>query len=345
MLVPYADTSTTSRVPIVNNLLILANIVVYVLINFRPDAVEVILAHACHPDSPTATSIFTSLFLHAGFFHLAGNMLFLHIFGDNVEDTMGHLGYLLFYLGAGGIAAFFHIATATLPAVGASGAISGVMGAYVILFPKATIRFIWLFIPFFKRFELWAWVAIGMWFALQLADHAAGTESGVAYAAHIGGFIVGALPVALYRLAGGAKVKSERPPQLATGKAINLDEKFRQEKQAGLPCPACVKAMKSTQIEGMSLELCYECGGLWMDRGETERLLQREQLPYSLENPPARDPKSVVVPHGQRRCPKCESPLVLADIEGVDAEGCRGCGGLWLEKGELGELRARLGPS
>lgn len=149
----------------------------------------------------------TSMFLHAGWMHLIGNMLFLWIFGDNLEDIMGHLPYLVFYLACGLLAAFVQFATdpvSPIPVVGASGAIAGVMGGYLLLFPRAKVDILVIFVIFFRVFSLPAWIMIALWFAVQvinglLSDPSAG---GVANWAHAGGLVAGvvlALPLWLRR--------------------------------------------------------------------------------------------------------------------------------------------------
>ena len=100
--------------------------------------------------------------------------------------------------------------------------------------------------------------------------------------------------------------------------------------------------MQHTDFRGLRLESCFDCGGLWLDRGKTEAILQMEDLPYSLLNPPARNSDAILVHRGERSCSGCRQPLAVVDIEGVQAEGCSGCSGLWLEKGELGDLKAKL---
>ena len=143
--------------------------------------------------------IFTSMFLHGGLMHLLGNMWFLWIFGDNIEDDLGHGGYLVFYLLCGVLATAAHYASnpaSTIPSVGASGAISGVMGAYVIRFPRAQITTLIPFIIFFTTVDLPAIVMLLYWFAIQFLSGASsiGAEGGgVAWWAHIGGFVAGAL--------------------------------------------------------------------------------------------------------------------------------------------------------
>lgn len=158
--------------------------------------------------APIYVTLLTSIFLHGGWLHLGGNMLFLWIFGDNVENAFGHLKYLLFYLVCGVGATLAQIAidpTSTIPTVGASGAIAGVMGAYLIMFPGATVRTI-VFIFFFVTIVyLPAVVVIGLWFLTQLfsglTSLGAPTQQGggVAFFAHIGGLIVGALLALILR--------------------------------------------------------------------------------------------------------------------------------------------------
>ena len=153
----------------------------------------------------------TSMFLHGGWFHILGNMLFLWIYGDNLEDEMGHLPYLAFYLAAGLAAGAIHIASdpaSPIPTVGASGAIAGVMGAYLLLFPKAKIDVIFIFIVFFKIIPISAWIVLMLWFALQLFHGATAdvATAGVAYWAHIGGFAAGlVLALPLWLKLGGMK--------------------------------------------------------------------------------------------------------------------------------------------
>ena len=177
---------------------------------------------------PEARSALLSMFLHGGWGHLLGNMLFLWVFGDNIEDRLGHLRYLLFYLLAGYAATIAHAWSApssTLPAVGASGAISGVLGAYLFLHPKARIvTVIWFFI-FIRFVQIPAIVYLPIWFALQLFSGVASLSAvtaggagdadsagGVAWFAHIGGFVAG--PILLALLGGFRK---QRRPAVAPG--------------------------------------------------------------------------------------------------------------------------------
>ncbi len=151
----------------------------------------------------------TSMFLHGGFMHLAGNMLFLWVFGDNLEDQMGHVGFLLFYLAGGLAAAFAQIASdpdSTVPMIGASGAIAGVMGGYLLLFPKARVDILIIIVIIFRIIPVPAWIVLSAWFGLQLLQGsiAPAEGGGVAYWAHAGGFAAGLLlTVPLWRKRGG----------------------------------------------------------------------------------------------------------------------------------------------
>ena len=151
---------------------------------------------------PGWASLFTSLFLHGGWMHLIGNMLFLWIFGDNVEDSMGHLRYLVFYLLCGVLATLMHAVvdpTSEMPLIGASGAISGVLGAYLILHPRA--RLLVLFMSIIPL-TLPAWIVLGSWIGLQFLNLNNSAGSDVAWWAHIGGFIAGAILIVLFRRKG-----------------------------------------------------------------------------------------------------------------------------------------------
>ncbi|WP_417726964.1 rhomboid family intramembrane serine protease [Roseovarius sp.] len=155
------------------------------------------------------SGLLTSMFLHGGVMHLAGNMLFLWIFGDNMEDRMGHLPYLAFYLGTGiaaGLAQILGGPGSMVPTVGASGAIAGVMGGYLLLFPKARVDILLIFFVFFRVITIPAAIMLALWFVFQIvAGLGSNSEmGGIAYWAHAGGFVAGAiltLPVFL-RLGG-----------------------------------------------------------------------------------------------------------------------------------------------
>ncbi len=150
---------------------------------------------------PPAATVFTSMFLHAGWMHLLGNLLYLWIFGNNVEEAMGHLRFALFYFLTGTIAALAQALpdpTSTIPVVGASGAISGVLGAYLVLHPRARVL-VWL--PLAGLAHLSAGVVLGLWFLIQILSSVLSDaqEGGVAFLAHIGGFVAGMALVPLFR--------------------------------------------------------------------------------------------------------------------------------------------------
>jgi membrane associated rhomboid family serine protease len=145
----------------------------------------------------------SSMFLHGGWFHLIGNMWFLWVFGNNVEDSMGHLRYLFFYVLCGIAAAAAQTLVnpaSAIPMVGASGAISGVMGAYVVLYPKVRVHMLVILGIFITRIVVPAYLMLGYWFLLQLVGGGlSGEEGGVAFWAHAGGFIAGAVLIAVFR--------------------------------------------------------------------------------------------------------------------------------------------------
>jgi len=160
---------------------------------------------------PVYLTLITSMFMHGGLAHIFGNMLFLFIFGDNIEDRLGHLRYSIFYLACGILAGLAHVfatalfaadaSTLLVPSLGASGAISGVLGGYLLLFPtnRVTVLLSWFFVP------VPAFVAIGLWFVFQLISGlgilGSGAQAGgVAYAAHIGGFIAGLILIKIFEI-------------------------------------------------------------------------------------------------------------------------------------------------
>lgn len=161
-----------------------------------------LLAGSAHADFPaTILTIFTSMFLHASWLHIIGNMWVLWIFGDNIEDYLGHFAYLTFYIACGFAAAIAHIilnAGSAVPTVGASGAIAGVMGAYFLLYPKSRVLTLVPLIFFFTFWWLPAWIVLGYWFLLQFLSGARTSiaysnpnAGGVAFWAHVGGFVAG----------------------------------------------------------------------------------------------------------------------------------------------------------
>lgn len=164
---------------------------------------------AC-PDKSVAMSIAFSMFLHAGFLHIAGNMLFLFVFGNNVEDKLGRIRFVLFYLLCGLAATYAQALVnpqSTGPMIGASGAVAGVLGAYLVMFPRARVRTAFFFF-FITVFDVPAVIVLGVWFVLQFFQGVAsvsGGAGGVAYMAHVGGFVAGMLLLALFRPRHGAR--------------------------------------------------------------------------------------------------------------------------------------------
>jgi rhomboid family protein len=225
---PYRDENETIRTPLVTLALIAANLFVWFkyqgagmgfaleasVCNYglipaeltlrAPPGAGFSMGHglACLVDPGRAPEhIFTSMFLHGGWAHLLGNMWFLWLFGNNVEDSMGRLRFLVFYLGSGIAAAFaqvFMMPDSLYPMVGASGAISGVMGAYVVLYPRVRVYTLVVIVIFVTSVALPAWVMLGYWMLLQIAQGLLGGESGVAVWAHIGGFIAGVLLIKFF---------------------------------------------------------------------------------------------------------------------------------------------------
>jgi membrane associated rhomboid family serine protease len=208
MFIPLKDLNPRRTFPFVNTTLILINIAVFVYeLTLRPKALSAFISAyatfpshiasflAGHASAQTALEpLITSLFLHGGPLHIAGNMLFLWIFGDNVEDFFGHIPYLFFYLVCGVGSGLFHVLfnlSSTVPALGASGAISGVMGAYIVLFPRARI----LTLVFIFLLPIPAVVVLGVWFVLQffagVSSLGTAVTGGVAVWAHVGGFLIG----------------------------------------------------------------------------------------------------------------------------------------------------------
>ncbi|MDT8435470.1 MAG: rhomboid family intramembrane serine protease [Gemmatimonadota bacterium] len=164
-------------------------------------------------------TVLTSMFLHGGWMHLIGNMWFLWVFGNNIEDSMGHARFLVFYLLCGGLAAAAHILTdpaSGVPVVGASGAISGIMGAYLVLYPRVRVHTLVILLLFVRVIPLPAVALLGLWFLLQVLSGTAATAGaggGVAFWAHVGGFIAGVLLVKLFenRRLVSAKRAGRRP--------------------------------------------------------------------------------------------------------------------------------------
>lgn len=213
-MIPLKDDNPTRTFPFVTILIIIINIFIYVyqltlgaraegLFVLRAGAIPYEITHFLdiYPKAillPPLT-LFTAMFVHGGFLHVAGNMLYLWIFGDNIEDRLGHFRFIVFYLLGGLIASLAHIImlpNSTIPMIGASGAIAGVLGAYFLLYPRAHVLTLVFFFFFIDTVRIPALVFLGLWFVFQVLSSGAG--GGIAWYAHIGGFIGGAGLVKLF---------------------------------------------------------------------------------------------------------------------------------------------------
>ena len=215
-MIPLKDENPSRSVPFITLLLIAANLAVFAYELTLPpaglrglilDLGAVPASFGFHQTSPSLPAglpwltLVTSMFLHGGFLHIGGNMLYLWIFGDNVEDTLGHVRFLVFYLFCGIAASLLQIAvlpSSPVPLVGASGAIAGILGAYAILFPSARIRTLVFFIFFIRIVPIPALIVLGIWFLMQVLSVPSSERSGVAFFAHVGGFLVGMLLAGLF---------------------------------------------------------------------------------------------------------------------------------------------------
>jgi membrane associated rhomboid family serine protease len=216
-MLPIKDNNPTHITPYVTYGLIAVNVLVFLIVLALPPEIEgrtkfalgaipavifqikeIYADHAILPASVDFLSVFTSQFLHAGWWHLIGNMLFLWVFGNNIEDAMGHWRFVVFYLLCGAGAALINAAidpASEVPTIGASGAISGVLGAYLLLYPRARV----MVFAFYMLIPMPAFIALGIWIFMQVANLGGGGASNIAWWAHIGGFAVGMVLVLLFK--------------------------------------------------------------------------------------------------------------------------------------------------
>jgi membrane associated rhomboid family serine protease len=228
---PLRDENPTELVPFVTFLIILVNVGVWLFVQGAgagPLFLQSLCEYGTIPGEVTGAiapgtelvlgpgascrtgglgigSLLTSMFMHGGWMHLIGNMWFLWVFGNNIEDSMGHVRYAIFYLLTGVLAAAAHILTdpaGAIPTVGASGAISGVMGAYIVLYPRVRVQTLIFLVLYIRVLPLPAWVLLAYWFFLQVAGGSvalgASGGGGVAFWAHVGGFVAGVVLVKLF---------------------------------------------------------------------------------------------------------------------------------------------------
>lgn len=214
-MIPYKDDNPTRHFPIITIFLIAVNIIVFLyqltlgpashVIIHSYGAIPYHLFHGREIGPSTAVTLLTSMFLHGDLFHIAGNMLYLWIFGNNIEDRLGIFRFILFYILCGVAAAYAHALSepsSRIPMIGASGAISGILGAYMILFPRARVHTL-IFLGFFVQvIRVPALIVIGFWIVIQFINGIISkglyASGGVAWFAHIGGFIVGILLIKLF---------------------------------------------------------------------------------------------------------------------------------------------------
>ncbi|MCX7785825.1 MAG: rhomboid family intramembrane serine protease [candidate division WOR-3 bacterium] len=200
-MLPLRDDIPSERRPFITYIIVTMNVIVFIYeMSLGRGLRNFFISYGVIPQNILAGinwySLFTSMFLHGDFWHILGNMLYLWIFGDNVEDTLGKFWFIIMYLFSGVVGSFAHILVSpnsTIPTIGASGAVSGVLGCYLILFPNARVVAL-VPLGFFIRFTMLpAYIFLGFWIFLQLifGFGTAGQGSGVAYFAHIGGFVVG----------------------------------------------------------------------------------------------------------------------------------------------------------
>ncbi len=201
-MLPFRDENPTHSFPLFTITILVANVAVFIWGNLEPQneaalftVYSLVPINFIHSPPEFYSTIFSSMFIHSGFMHLAGNLLFLWIFGDNIEEALGKVRFLLFYLLCGTLAALCHMASdlnSQIPMVGASGAISGILGAYMVLFPFAKIRTL-IFLGFFITVvRIPAIILLLIWLSIQISSSLY-MEGGVAWFAHIGGFAAGFL--------------------------------------------------------------------------------------------------------------------------------------------------------
>jgi membrane associated rhomboid family serine protease len=215
-MIPVKDINPTQRFAVITALLLVLNSAVYVYeVSLGQAAESFIASYALIPGrlfsdmdwrggAPVVLTLFTSMFLHGGLLHVAGNMLYLWIFGNNIEDSMGRIRFVLFYFLCGIAAAYSHAlanANSPVPMIGASGAVSGVLGAYLLLFPRARVLTLVIFGFYVRTIEVPALAVLGFWFLLQFLNAliSSGTGQGIAWYAHIGGFVAGMVLIGFFK--------------------------------------------------------------------------------------------------------------------------------------------------
>jgi membrane associated rhomboid family serine protease len=215
-VIPFKDDNPTRTFPYVTIIIIGLNVAVFLMETLSPESSQrIVYSYGAIPYAithfrsnqpiPPVFTIFTSMFMHGGILHIAGNMLYFWIFGNNIEDELGHVRFIVFYLFCGVVAAYSYALTApssTVPMIGASGAISGILGAYLLLFPKARVHTLIFFGIFIQIVQVPALIVIGFWAIIQLVSglftEGMQSQGGIAWFAHVGGFITGLATIKLW---------------------------------------------------------------------------------------------------------------------------------------------------
>jgi membrane associated rhomboid family serine protease len=224
-VIPLRDVIPSRTTPFVTVTIIILNAIVFLYQVTLPEPLQkqFVLSFALIPADFSWLNVFTSMFMHGGWMHILGNMLYLWIFGDNVEDRFGHGRFIVFYLLCGMAAAFAQTAVnldSNIPMVGASGAIAGVLGAYLIMFPQSRVLTLIPLFIIWEIVEIPAVIVLGIWFVLQLLSGvgslaSAETGGGVAFWAHIAGFVCGMALVPLFRRSERQSVEWWNGPRLS----------------------------------------------------------------------------------------------------------------------------------
>jgi membrane associated rhomboid family serine protease len=236
-MIPIKDDNPTSRFPFVTILILLINVAVFVYqwmlgpelqaFIFRYGAIPWEIVHfreysgfpdAFYSELPGLLTVFSAMFIHGGLLHLLGNMIYLWVFADNIEAILGHGRFLLFYMICGCAAAFTHIvlhSESLVPMVGASGAISGILGAYLVRFPRTRVHVLIFFFFFIRIVRVPSVLLLGFWFIIQVFSGLGGqgVQSGVAWFAHIGGFLTGVLFILIFPAKKRVRIRQPLIPQ------------------------------------------------------------------------------------------------------------------------------------
>lgn len=330
--IPVGNETPCRSTPWVNRTLIAINVLAFLVLALGPDYERIILTWGFRASDPTLITLVTAAFLHGGWLHLLGNMLYLGVLGGSVEDRLGHLGYLIFYLFGMVLAAVVHTFSVSanlmaVPCVGASGAVAAILGAYLLLYPSQKIKHWGWFVIRPVSFRLPAWLTLGWWFGLQAWEQLGSSgDSMVAYGAHIGGFITGFAVVGLLAISNvvtpawaSREAAPTRPPQTEVAPRI--------------PCPSCEGMMEGL---GSSLQRCLVCAGVWCPKGALESLIKARQLPPLL----ALRAQTEDVVENLSACPGCGQSLVPIEVRNVSVKACANCEGTFVPNGALERIRA-----